>query len=201
MRGFESKPGSHSQRSIVNDRRTLFLHLLRVSSNLRPATLSGLELRVMKKLSWEDIEEITDKLADKIKASGFKPDYIVGITTGGLIPLYFLIKKLDIYHILTVSASSYERDQQKELKIAYLPEIDLIGKKLLFVDEITDTGVSLKGVLDAVVNKYKPEEIKTATLVVKTDRCKFYPDFYVVTEQGEWVVFPWEKEEFPEYFK
>ena len=155
----------------------------------------------MKKLSWEDIEEITDKLADKIKASGFKPDYIVGITTGGLIPLYFLIKKLDIYHILTVSASSYERDQQKELKIAYLPEIDLIGKKLLFVDEITDTGVSLKGVLDAVVNKYKPEEIKTATLVVKTDRCKFYPDFYVVTEQGEWVVFPCDKEEFPEYFK
>ncbi len=157
--------------------------------------------RVMKKLSWEDIEEITDKLAGKIKASGFKPDYIVGITTGGLIPLYFLIKKLDIYNILTVSANSYEKDKQKELKITYLPEIDLIGKKLLFVDEITDTGTSLKGILDAVVNKYKPGEIKTASLVVNTANCKFYPDFYGMAEQGEWVVFPWEKGEFPEYFK
>ena len=155
----------------------------------------------MKKLSWEDIEEITDKLADKIKVSGFKPDYIVGITTGGLIPLYFLIKKLGIYNILTVSANSYEKDWQKELKISYLPEIDLTGKKLLFVDEITGTGTSLKGVLDAVVNKYKPGEIKTAALIVNTRKCKFYPDFYAVAEQGEWVVFPWEKGEFPEYFK
>ncbi len=155
----------------------------------------------MKKLSWEDIEKMTSELADKIKASGFKPDYIVGITTGGLIPLYFLIKKLNIYNILTVSARSYEKDKQKELKIDYLPEIDLTGKKLLFVDEITDTGTSLKGILDAVTNKYKPKEIKTASLAVNVTNCKLYPDFYVMSEPGQWIVFPWEKEEFPEFFK
>ncbi|MFY9457606.1 MAG: phosphoribosyltransferase family protein [Candidatus Spechtbacterales bacterium] len=154
----------------------------------------------MKKLSWEDIENITDELANKIKASGFRPDYIIGVTTGGLIPLYFLVKKLDIDNILTVSASSYEKDKQKELKITYLPEVNLKGKNLLLIDEITETGVSLKGVSDAIISKYQPNELKTATLGVNKDKCKFYPDFYVVIEEGEWIVFPWEKEDFPEYF-
>ena len=154
----------------------------------------------MKKLSWEQIEEGFEELANNIKASGFKPDYIIGITTGGLIPLYFLVKKLDVDNILTVSASSYEKDKQKELQITYLPEIDLSGKKILLVDDIAETGISLKGVSDAIIAKYKISELKTATLGVNKDKCKFFPDFYIFSEQGEWVVFPWEKEDFPEYF-
>lgn len=154
----------------------------------------------MKKLSWEDIEKITDDLADKIKEVGFEVDYLIGITTGGLIPLYFLAKKLNIKNILTISASSYEKDQQKELKITYLPEVDLSGKKVLLIDEIAETGESLKQISEAVLNKYNPSELKIATLGVNTDKCKFYPDFYIIEEKGEWVVFPWEKEDFPEYF-
>ena len=154
----------------------------------------------MKKLSWEDIEKITDELADNIKARRFKPDYIIGITTGGLIPLYFLAKKLDIDNILTVSASSYEKDKQKELKITYLPEINLTGKNLLLIDEIAETGSSLKGVSDLVISKYQPSALKTATLCVNKDKCKFYPDFYGIIDEDEWIVFPWEKEDFPEYF-
>lgn len=157
----------------------------------------------MKKLSWDEIENITDELASKIKASGFKPDYLVGITNGGLIPLYFLVKKLDIDNVLTVSARSYEKDKQKELKITYLPEIDLKGKNLLLVDEIADTGASLKGLTEAMISKYEPREIKVATLVRK-EKCKFHPDFcsdsHTSVKQDEWVVFPWEKAEFPEYF-
>lgn len=154
----------------------------------------------MKKLSWADVEKITDELAEKIKASGFTPDYIIGITTGGLIPLYFLAKKLSIEKILTLSATSYEKDQQKELKITYLPEVDLSGEKILLIDEIAETGTSLRGIVNAVKKKYQPGELKTATLGVNTDKCKFYPDFYILTEKGEWIVFPWEKEDFPEYF-
>ena len=134
------------------------------------------------------------------KASGFKPDYIIGITTGGLIPLYFLVKKLNIDNILTVSASSYEKEKQKELEITYLPDKDLSNKKVLLVDEIVETGVSLKGVSDALIKRCNIGELKTATLAVNEDKCKFFPDFYVMSVYGEWLVFPWEKEDFPEYF-
>ena len=155
----------------------------------------------MLKLSWEDIENTTDKLADKIKAANFKPDYIIGITTGGLIPLYFMAKKLDdIDNILTVSATSYDKDKKEDLKVLYLPEINLEGKKILLVDEIAETGDTLRKISELIKDRYRVSELKTATLGVNTDKCNFYPDFYIIEEKG-WVVFPWEKEEFPEYFE
>ncbi len=74
----------------------------------------------MKKLSWDDIENITDELADKIKTSGFVPDYIIGITIGGLIPLHFLAKKLGgTPNILTISVNSYNKDKKIPNWVAY----------------------------------------------------------------------------------
>lgn len=155
----------------------------------------------MKKLSWQNVEKITDDLAKKIKASGFKIDYLIGITTGGLIPLYFLAKKLgNIDNIVTISATSYDKDRKKDLKILYLPKMDLSRKNVLLVDDIAETGDTMKQISEIIVKQYKAKELKIATLGVNKDKCKFYPDFYVVEEKGEWVVFPWEKNDFPEYF-
>ncbi|MDD4351634.1 MAG: phosphoribosyltransferase family protein [Candidatus Gracilibacteria bacterium] len=153
----------------------------------------------MQKLSWEEVQQAADELAEKIKASAFQPDCIIGITSGGLIPLYFLVKSLKVETVFTVSAKSYEEEGEKKVEISYLPETDLKHKKVLLVDEITESGTSLKAIADAICNKYEPSELKTATLGVNKDKCQFYPDFYVLIEQGEWIVFPWEKEDFPEY--
>lgn len=141
----------------------------------------------MIKLSWEDVEKIADELADKIRADGFKPDYIVGITTGGLIPLGLLAKRLKLKNILTISVDSNET--------IYLPKVDLMGKKVLVIDEIAESGKTLRKVCKKFADFYGVLELKTATLGVNKDKCKFYPDFYVIDEQGEWVIFPWEKEE------
>lgn len=154
----------------------------------------------MTKLSWEDIERITDELALKIKESGFVPDYIIGITSGGLIPLYFLTKKLDIDNILTISASSYNKDVKGEVRVTYLPEVDLAGKKVLLVDEIVETGDTLTTISGAVTSKYNTAEVRTVSLAINKGKCKFLPNYYMLEGDG-WVVFPWEKEEFPEYFK
>ena len=145
----------------------------------------------MKILSWEDIGKITDELTKKIKSDNFVPDYLIGITTGGLIPLYFLAKKLKVDNIFTISSEKNKKSIVKEL----LPGINLKDKKILFIDEITESGKSLKEARDFLVRKYSPRKIKTATLGINKDKCKFPPDFYVIIQQGEWIVFPWEKEE------
>ncbi|OGN29926.1 MAG: hypothetical protein A3A33_01220 [Candidatus Yanofskybacteria bacterium RIFCSPLOWO2_01_FULL_49_25] len=160
----------------------------------------------MQKYSWEQTEPIFNQLAKKIKASGFVPDYIIGIASGGLIPLYFLAKRLDdINNILTVTADSYEcpkpqLDRKKNLRILYLPEIDLSGKKLLLVDDIAESGDTLKFMLQAIIDKYRPQIVKTATLGINTEKCTFRPDFWIIEEKGDWVVFPWEDDDnWPEY--
>lgn len=95
----------------------------------------------MKKLSWAEIEKIADELANKIRASGFKPDYIIGID-----------------NVLTITATSCDKDRKKDLKILYLPQVDLSNKKVLLVDEITETGDTLEkispGILPSQNSKY-----------------------------------------------
>jgi uncharacterized protein len=154
----------------------------------------------MKKLTWNDIETMTDDLAAQIRRAGFAPDYIVGITISGLIPLYFIARKLgNIRNILTVSAHSYEKDKQGDLVFTYLPEINLNGKNVLIIDEICATGNTLRQVSDIFIHKYKAGTVRSMTLITSNDS-KFQPDFCAVKEHVDWVVFPWDKHEYPEHF-
>lgn len=151
------------------------------------------------KFSWEDVEKNIEILAGKIKKDGFDADYIIGITKGGLVPLGLLVAKLDVDKILTVSATSYEKNEQKNLEITYLPDVNLSGMKILLVDEIADTGETLKKVSQAILDKYNVSQLKTATLIVNGNNCNYLPDFFASSVK-DWIVFPWNKEEFPEYF-
>lgn len=151
-------------------------------------------------LSWDEITRATDALGRTILASGYKPDYLIGIATGGLIPLSFLSKQLKQKNVLTISAHSYVRTEKGTLKITYMPAAKLRGKRILIIDEIAETGDTLQKICAAVAKKYKGAEVKTATIAVNTDRCKFYPDFYSLKTPGVFTLFPWEQHEFPEFF-
>lgn len=156
----------------------------------------------MKQISWEEFELMSKKLSEKIIKNGFKPDYIIGITTGGLFPLALLAKYLKVKQILTFSASTSGKGENKKIKIIYSPKISLYNKKVLLVDEITESGITLKKIVEIINEKYKVGELKTATLGVNKDICIFYPNFYVFFEKGEWIKFPWEKDEvFGQYVK
>ncbi len=147
----------------------------------------------MVNLSWEEVEKMANDLAEKIKGSGFKPDYLVGITTGGLVPLGLLAKRLDFEGILTVSTASYDDEHnQKELKITYLPEVDLKGEKILLIDEIADSGTTLQKLREVFMDRYQAGELKMATLAVNKAKSVIVPDFYAVAGTGEWIHFPWE---------
>lgn len=145
-------------------------------------------------LSWQEIEAMVQKLAAEIKAAGFVPDRLIGITVGGLIPLALLAQEMDIRNVSTVSASSYKGKEQGPLRITNLPEVDLSGQKVLLVDEIADSGETLRQVSEALRNKCQANDLKTATLVLNEATCKFQPDFSAFSFPGDsWVAFPWEK--------
>lgn len=147
----------------------------------------------MTNLSWKDINNITEELLKKIQASGFKPDYLVGVTVGGLIPLGLLAKGLNMNTVVTVSANSYKGQKRGNLNITCLPNIDLTGKKILLVDEIAGSGETLRQISQILLKQYKISELKTVVFVISKDECKFLPDFHIL-ETKEWIVFPWEKD-------
>lgn len=143
-------------------------------------------------LSWKQLEHLVKKLAREIHASDWKPQCLIGIIVGGVIPLALLADEFGTKDIATVSARSYSKKRQGKLRITALPEIDLRGKRVLLVDEIADKGTTLKRISEIFVRKYKVRELKTASLVVNRKNCKHWPDYHVL-KTDKWVVFPWDK--------
>ena len=144
----------------------------------------------MKHVSWDEAAKASEELAQKVAASGFNPEFIVGITLGGLIPLTLIAKHLEVSEVLTIYAKSYDKLEQKELVIKYRPNVDLRNKRVLLVDEIADSGETLRAVSKIFVDEYGAD-LKTAVLV-KKNSCPIEPDFWIIPTD-EWVAFPWDE--------
>lgn len=143
---------------------------------------------------WSDIYEMCIKLADKIKGK-FSPDVIVGIARGGWIPARILSDLLENPNVASVRVEFYV-DVGKTAKTPRITQgvsVPLEGKKVLVVDDVADTGKSLKAVLEYLTG-LGAKEVKAATLHYKP-KSIIKPDFYV-EETEAWIVYPHERFEF-----
>lgn len=143
------------------------------------------------------------ELAFRIIDSGFRPDLIVGIWRGGT-PVGIAVQEVmdyvginsDHFSIRTSSYTSIgQRTTVKVHGLEYLERHLTSNDKLLLVDDVFDTGLSINSVLRELNQFYKdsPPECKVATPYFKpanneTDRV---PDFYLY-ETDKWLVFPHE---------
>ncbi len=141
--------------------------------------------------SWEDVERLSEELAQKIIESGYEPDIIVAISRGGFDPARILCDQLGIKRLASVQVEFYSgvQDTVEKPRIVYPLNADVRGKSVLVVDDVSDTGVSLKAAKDHVLEK-GPGDLKVATLHIKP-WTSFRPDYHV-SETEAWIVYPWE---------
>ncbi len=146
-------------------------------------------------VDWGDIEEAVATVSSRIEESGFRPDVIIGIIRGGLVPARLVADRIGVDEIATMDIKLYKgvglRGERPYLRQP--PLLDLFNKRVLIVDDVSDTGLTLQLAVEAV-NLYMPAEVRTATLYIKpwTD---FVPDYYAVSTRS-WIVFPWERGEY-----
>jgi len=149
----------------------------------------------VEEVSWAEIDSMIEELARKIVDDGFKPEVIIGILRGGVVPARVLADKLGVDDMASMEIKLYKgvgiRGERPYLRQP--PTLPLEDKAVLVVDDISDTGLTLQFAVE-VVRLYLPREVRTATLYIKpwTD---FIPDFYARSTE-KWVVFPWERGEF-----
>jgi len=146
------------------------------------------------KPSWEDIENMTKKLGEKIKKSRFKFDWIVGISRGGLVPARLLSDYFDCLKVAIMRVEFYESvGKTKDFpRITQPLQVTVKGKNVLVVDDVADTGRSLVVAKDHIKRK-GAKQIKIATLHYKPISI-FKPDFYIM-KTNAWIIYPWEKME------
>jgi hypoxanthine phosphoribosyltransferase/NTP pyrophosphatase (non-canonical NTP hydrolase) len=154
----------------------------------------------MKKIYLGDLafSESMRSLGEKIKQSKFKPDTLVCVGRGGMEPTRRLSDILGIKDVVFIPVSLYTGVGTRNNKPSLGTMSSSVFKKnVLLVDDIMDSGVTINTVLDAL-RKANVSDIKTATIYCKSHVVS-KPSFYDLTsEDDEWVVFPWEENEFGE---
>ncbi|WP_456330023.1 phosphoribosyltransferase [Archaeoglobus sp.] len=145
--------------------------------------------------TWDEIRELCKELALKVRESGYKPDAVVAIARGGWVPARIVCDYLDIRELYSVKTEHWDVAQRREeAKITQPLNVDVSGKKVLIVDDVADTGDTIKVVVDHV-NQYNPAEIRVAVVDYKSTS-KFVPDYYAAKmEAWRWIVYPWSVKE------
>jgi hypothetical protein len=143
--------------------------------------------------NWEYIYGLTRDVAEAVRAAEFDPDVIVALARGGWFAGRCLcdflalddLTSLKIEHYVGTAAASGEAE------IRYpMPDGSVEGKRVLVVDDITDTGESLRRA-ETYVRDRDPAAVRTATLQ-QAGESAADPDF--VGEhlaEWTWVVYPW----------
>lgn len=144
--------------------------------------------------SWNRIYDMLLDLAGRIRIDGFKPDIIVGISRGGWPPARVLSDLLSNPNVANVRAEFYLgiAETNSEPTLTQPVSVETRDKRILIVDEVADTGKSLKMVKKHIVQE-GALEARTVTVYYKPWSI-VRPDYYA-KETSDWIVFPWEIKE------
>ncbi len=141
--------------------------------------------------SWDDIERWAKKGAWKVLEEEWRPDVIVGLARGGWIAARLYCDYLGIKDLVSLKVEHWgvTATPDGKARLKYGTSYPLEGKKVLIVDDISDTGESLTLAKNYVLSQ-KPAEVRAATLLtIKGSR--FKPDYYAEEIDWAWIIFPW----------
>jgi len=142
--------------------------------------------------SWDKIYDMLLKLAVTIRKSGFKADLIVGVSRGGWAPARILSDLLENTRTASMKIEFYVGLEKTSSRPVVTQPVDenAYDKCVLVVDDVSDTGESMKVAIDHVYEK-RAKAVKTATIYYKP-HSKFKPDFFAEST-SDWIIFPWER--------
>jgi hypoxanthine phosphoribosyltransferase len=142
-------------------------------------------------LGWEQFGEASRELAKMVADDGYEPEMILSIARGGLCIGGALGYALAVKNTYTMNVEFYTGvDERLEVPRILPPApdfVDLGQAKLLIVDDVADTGHTLKSVHDFCAGKVG--EVRTAVIYEKSHsvvQCD-----YVWKRTDLWINFPW----------
>ena len=154
-------------------------------------------------ISWEEYHKKTEELAIKVHEDKWEFNQVVCIAKGGM-RVGDVFARLFNVPLAILSVESYKGDGFKNQRGAITFSRDLaktspnIGSKVLLVDDLADSGITLKKSIEWLEHFYGfyfDEKVRTAVLFYKAVS-SFKPDYYVDhLKDSPWIQMPFEKYE------
>jgi len=152
-----------------------------------------------KYLSWDNVEKSCSNVFSKMAYDKYKPDIVIGLLWGGVVPTRLYVDFSDIKksNVKVVYASLYKGLGERNNNVSVIPNYvknEIENKKILIIDDILESGKTMNASLKELVKLNC--SVKTATLVYKSVNNAIPPDYYDIEEKENiWYVYPWEKYE------
>lgn len=141
-------------------------------------------------ITYEHVKNLVSIAAEMVKSSTWKPDVIVGLTRGGLVPAVMFSHELNVP--LSVFDISLLDKKTLSLPVETLI-MRLTNKRVLVVDDINDTGDTIR-----IVRNYMAGIDCKFYCIVNNIRSGEVINIHSIAidkkKENIWVVFPWEKD-------
>jgi hypoxanthine phosphoribosyltransferase len=142
-------------------------------------------------LGWLEFGGASRDLAYEIVHDGFVPDVVVAIARGGLLLAGGIAYALGVKSCGAFNVEFYTGVGTVLPEPVLLPPLlepaSLRGQKVLLVDDVSDSGRTMKMVVELI--EAMGAEVKTVVLYTKPGTV-FEPD-YTWRRTGQWITFPW----------
>jgi hypoxanthine phosphoribosyltransferase len=142
-------------------------------------------------LGWPEFGDVSRWLGKEVLDSGFEPEVVIAIARGGLLLAGAIAYAMGVKACGALNVEFYtEMEKTLPEPIVLPPMLDggsLAGKRVLLVDDVSDSGRTLD-LVRALIGEMGAE-VRTVCLYVKP-RTILRPD-YVWRETDAWIAFPW----------
>ena len=150
---------------------------------------------ISKQVSWNDIESLIRN--SNIKEKYGDVDLIVCVGSGGMVP-GVIISKMINKPVVNIGVKSYAINNTQTFKAEWYQNFKFKKsqhKKILVVDDINDSGYTLRSVNCYLMSQYFTEkDVSYLTLYMKP-RTIFTADYLQSVDDDTWLSFPWEVQE------
>lgn len=143
--------------------------------------------------TWQQVHDLIHAIVGKIQQDDWKPQMVVGITRGGLVPAVMISHEFET-PLETINLSLRDNPELNDQNLQKISDYTARGWKVLVVDDINDTGATIAAIRNQVILLHRVKIAVLSDNVTSMSKVDYWGTQINKQTDPSWIVFPWEKD-------